>query len=98
MNHKEMKQKIATRLQDLREAKTDRTIKIIQNGGRIVIKSGQYYMHSHTNIAGGPDRAVWNSSSKCALEMFSLTWAFTIAKLYANKFRTCKVVVIYPKK
>ena len=77
---------------------TQRTIKIIERGGRILLKrkkSGWYqdvwYLSQWTNIAAGFDKADWSQSSG-ALEFFNLRWAHTIAPLY-----DCKVVVIYPK-
>lgn len=75
---------------------TDRSIKIIEKGGRVLLKrGGQHfeYMHHHTNIAAGPDHTVWTNKTKLALEFFNLKWAFTIAPLYK-----AKVVVVYPKR
>jgi len=68
-----------------------RTIAIIKRNGRIVLKKGNYYLSSWTNIAAGPDNANWSNKSN-ALEFFSLKWAFTIAPLYR-----AKVIVLYPK-
>lgn len=70
---------------------TCKTINIIEDGGRIYLRrKDRMYLHSWTNIAAGPDNAVWGVR-KDALEFFSLKWALTIAPLYK-----CKVVVIYP--
>jgi hypothetical protein len=73
-----------------------RTIAIIENGGRILLrwhKGDRMYLHQHTNIASGPDEARWTFGSHSALEIFNLKWAHTLAHLY-----NCKVVVAYPKK
>lgn len=73
------------------EELTARTIKIIEQGGSILLKGdSKWYMGGWTNIAAGPDQAQW-SHRNFALEMFNLKWAFAIAKLY-----NCKVVVYYP--
>lgn len=72
---------------------TDRTIKIIQRHGSILLKKDHRYMHSWTNIAAGPDYDHWSSSRTGALEIFTLKWAFAIAKLY-----DAKVVSVFPKK
>jgi hypothetical protein len=75
------------------ESLTDRTIKIIQKHGRILLKAKDgWYLGAWTNIAAGPDKADW-SRRNAAQEMFNLKWAFTIAPLY-----DCKVVVVYPKR
>lgn len=72
---------------------TERTIKIIENKGRIVIKTKDgMYLHTWSNIAAGPDNAIWTYHRKLALEMFNLKWAFTIAPLY-----DCKVFSISHK-
>lgn len=77
------------------------TIKIIERGGRILVRKGNgvpelgnsfWYMHSWTNIAAGPDNAVWGDRAN-AMEFFNLKWALTIAPLYG-----AKVIVSYPKK
>lgn len=75
------------------EKLTERTIKIIRKGGRILLKHEKdgWYLGVWTNIAAGPDKASW-SRKRGALEMFNLKWAFTLAPLYG-----CKVVVVYPK-
>jgi hypothetical protein len=74
------------------ERLTDRTIKIIEKGGIILLKRGEWYLSSWTNIASGPDNAQWAKRAG-ALEMFNLKWAFAIAPLY-----NCKVVVFYPER
>ena len=76
---------------------TKRTLKIILDGGRILLKkdnefSDGWYLSSWSNIAGGPDYAYWASRDQ-ALSIFNLKWAFALAKLYE-----CKVVVVYPTK
>jgi hypothetical protein len=72
---------------------TERTIKIIENKGRIVIKTkDEMYLHTWCNIAAGPDNAIWTYHRELALEMFNLKWAFTIAPLY-----NCKVFAVYQK-
>jgi hypothetical protein len=74
------------------EKLTQRTIRIIEKHGRILLKADDgWYLGQWTNIAGGPDKAEWSRKAG-ALEMFNLQWAFTIAPLY-----DCKVVVVYPK-
>jgi hypothetical protein len=72
---------------------TQRTIDIINKGGRILLKrDGGWYLGGWTNIAAGPDLADWSHRAG-ALEIFNLKWAFAIAPLYG-----CKVVVVFPKK
>ena len=72
---------------------TNRTIKIIERGGCILLKrSDKFYLGGWTNIASGPDNTNW-SKRHGALEIFDLKWAFVIAKLY-----NCKVVSYFPKK
>jgi len=82
------------------EELTKRTIKIIERGGRIILRKKSHgaewippywYLHNWTSIAAGPDRAVWGQRQN-ALEFFNLKWARRIAPLY-----NCKVVVVYPK-
>lgn len=73
------------------ERLTQRTIKIVNKGGRIYLKRDDgYYLHHWTNIAAGPDKATWCHRHD-AMEVFSLKWAFGIAALY-----DCRVVVFYP--
>lgn len=74
------------------EKLSQRTINIIQNYGKIVLKKNDWYLSSWTNIASGPDNTVWGWK-RGAQEFFNLDWAFAIAKLYG-----AKVVVLYPKK
>lgn len=70
---------------------TEHTIQIIEKHGNILLKTRDgSYLSSWTNIAAGPDHAVYGKRES-ALEMFSLRWAFTIAPLYK-----CQVVVFYP--
>jgi hypothetical protein len=74
------------------EELTQRTIKLINTGCDIYLKckSGYHkgsYLHSWTNIAAGPDHAVWSGTIGRALEIFSLKWAFALARLY-----NCKVI------
>lgn len=76
---------------------TKRSIDIIKQDGIIVLKKKGYvgkfgYLHLYTNIAAGPDFAVFGRQ-KSALPFFNLKWAHTIASLY-----NCNVVIIYPKK
>lgn len=69
------------------ERYTDRTCKLI-NAGRIIVlkrKSDGCYLHQWTLIQAGIDKAVWSKHHKLAMEMFSLEWAFAIAKLYKCK-------------
>ena len=77
------------------EQLNERTVAIIEAGGRIVLKSmvGDWYLHQYTNIASGPDEAAFSSWKREALLFSNLKWAHTIAPLY-----NCKVVVVYPKK
>jgi hypothetical protein len=70
---------------------TQRTIEIINKGGIILLKKGDWYIGSWTNLAAGPDSVSW-SKKESALQIFNLKWAFAIAPLYG-----CKVVVSYPK-
>jgi len=91
-----MKQQAMSREERL----TEKTIKIIKAGGRILLRKGRgrtgdsyWYMDSWTNIAAGPDHAVWTKNKGQALEMFNLLWAHTIAPLYGSV-----VVIVYPKK
>lgn len=63
---------------------SERTCKLIEQGYRIVLRwteDPQWYLHSHTNIAAGPDHAVWGKVES-ALEIFNLEWAFALAPLY----------------
>lgn len=86
---------------------TERTIKIIERNGRILLRKKRavyedgtvhakydIYMHQHSDIAGGPDKASWcyRKSRNTAKEFHNLKWAHTIAPLY-----NCVVVVVYPK-
>jgi hypothetical protein len=77
---------------------TDRTIKIIEKGGFILLKGAvdsegkSWYLNQWTNIAAGIDDARWGTRTT-ALEMFNLEWAFAIAPLYG-----CTVVSFYPKR
>lgn len=79
------------------EQLTERTVAIIEAGGRIVLKRNDcecdWYLHQHTSIASGPDEARFTSWRRKALSFFNLKWARRIAPLY-----NCKVVVVYPKK
>lgn len=74
------------------EMLTQRTCAIIESGGRILLRRGDWYLHQWTNIAAGTDSAHWGKRNT-AMEMFDLKWAFAIAPLYK-----CKVVVVRPKK
>lgn len=68
---------------------TERTVKLIKRGRRIVLKSPNgWYLHCWTNIAAGWDKAHWGKR-EVALEIFDLRWAFAIAPLYK-----CKVVSV----
>ena len=90
------------------ERLTERTIKIIRKGGRILLKprnnfepdysdnlapaNTNWYIHQWTNIASGPD-GVRHGKRNVALEIFDLKWAFALAALY-----DCRVIVVYPKR
>lgn len=83
------------------EELTAATIKIIEAGGRILLRKKSegadwipkyWYLHAWTNIPAGPDHAVWGQVPN-AVEFFNLKWALTIAPLYG-----CHVVVVYPQK
>jgi len=74
------------------EKLTQRTCAIIESGGRILLRKGEWYLHQWTNIAAGWDKATWGKKNT-AMEMFDLKWAFAIAPLYG-----CKVVVVRTKK
>lgn len=67
---------------------------IIPRGGRILLKEkkSHWFLGGWTNIAAGPDNAVWGKKDS-ALEFFDLKWALTIAPLYK-----AKVLVVYPPK
>ena len=74
------------------EKLTERTVKMIERGGRLVLKRNDgYYLHCWCNIAAGPDHATFGLRNQ-ALEMFNHKWAFAIAPLYK-----CKVMAVYPK-
>jgi len=76
-----------------KERLTDRTCRIIQRGGRIVIKRNDgWYLSGWTNVFSGPDGAQW-AAAKHAVEIATLEWAFALAKLYK-----AKVVVQYCKR
>jgi len=75
------------------EKLTARTIKLIERGRHIVLKRGDgWYLQCWTNIASGPDNAIWTYHRSLALEMFNLKWAFAIAPLY-----DCKVFSVSHK-
>lgn len=75
------------------EELTKRTIKIIEAHGHIFLKNKDgWYLSGWTNIAAGPDYAVWGRRP-VALEFFNLKWAQTIAPLYDSK-----VVIVTPNK
>jgi len=70
---------------------SDRTIEIINRGGRIVLRkpkdngtSGHWYLHAWTNLAAGWDKAVWGRQN-AALEFMDLALAFAIAPLFKAK-------------
>lgn len=68
----------------------DRSLQLIKDGKIIVLKRNDgWYLHQWTNIAAGPDAARWGLRG-VALEMFSLEWAFVIAKLYKCKVFSVK--------
>ncbi len=70
---------------------TEKTIDIINKGGRIVLKKDGWYLSCWSNVAAGPDYAAWGLKN-AALEFFNLKWAKTIATLYG-----AKVIIVYPK-
>ena len=72
----------------------NRTIKIIEARGRILLKEigSPWYLGQWTNIPAGPDAIHWGKRNT-AMEIFNLKWAFVLARLY-----NCKVVAVYPKK
>lgn len=71
----------------------EETCRIINKGGRILLKRKDgWYLSSWTNIAAGPDHAVW-ACKENALEIFNLKWAYAIASLY-----NANVVISYRKK
>lgn len=66
---------------------------IIPRGGRILLKEkdSHWFLGGWTNIAAGPDHAVWGKADS-ALEFFDLKWALTIAPLYKAQVR-----VVFPR-
>jgi hypothetical protein len=70
---------------------TDRTVKLIEQSKKIVLKrkNSYWYLHQWTNIAAGPNHAHWGLRP-VALEFHNLKWAFAIAKLYDCKVVSCK--------
>lgn len=70
---------------------SNRTVDIVNTGGRILLKRGEWYLQNWSNLAAGPDKAVWGIQRE-ALSISNLEWAFAIAPLYS-----AKVVVVYPK-
>jgi hypothetical protein len=75
------------------EELTARTIKIIERGGRILLRRKDgYYLHCWVNIAAGPDHVIWGLQNQ-ALEFFNLKWALMIAPLYG-----AKVTIVFTKK
>ncbi len=68
----------------------DRTCKIIEKNGRILLKNREgWYLQQHTNIAAGFDAAVWGRR-EAALEIDTLELAFILAPYFE-----CKVFVHY---
>ncbi len=68
-----------------------RTCRIIERGGYILLRRGDWYMHHHTNIAADFDSAVWGTK-EAALHFDTLELAHVLAPYFE-----CKVVVYYPK-
>lgn len=86
------REELLTRRAHPRSQYTRDTIKIIEKHGNILLKRPDgWYLSSWTNIAAGPDNAVFGRRES-ALEMFSLQWAFAIATLYK-----CQVYAFYPE-
>lgn len=69
----------------------DRTCKIIERGGFILLKRGPWYLHQHTNLAAGFDSAVWGTRA-AAMHFDSIDWAFIVARYFESR-----VVSWYPK-
>ncbi len=69
----------------------DRTCRIIDAGGYIVLKRGEWYMQQHTNIAADFDSAVWGTR-RAALHFDTLEMAYLLAPYFE-----CRVVVYYPR-
>ncbi len=73
------------------EKKMDRTCRIIERGGYILLRRGAWYLHQHTNIAADEDSAVWGRRN-AALHFDTLELAHLLAPYFE-----CKVVVYYPR-
>ena len=71
---------------------TKRSCKIIEKGGRILLKKNGSYLHAWTDISAGWDKAVFGRKYS-AKEFCDLKIAFAVAPYFA-----CKVVVLYPNK
>jgi hypothetical protein len=72
---------------------TQRAIKIVHGNGRIILKSGDSYIHQNTNIAAGALGIVYTYQSRLAMVFADLSVAHYIAKLLG-----ARVVISYPKK
>ncbi len=73
------------------EALMDRTCEIIERGGYILLKRGEWYLHQHTCIQADFDSAVWGRRS-AAMHIDTLE----LARLLAPYFE-CEIVVYYPR-
>lgn len=83
----------AIKRSDRKWALSQRTTKINDRGGRIVLKKADgTYLYQYTHIPSGPNGVEYVSDPKFAMIIDNLEWAFNLARLY-----DCKVIVRYPK-
>lgn len=73
---------------------SDRTCKIIDRGGFIVIKAGRWYLSHWSALAGGEDHFHW-ACREHALTFGDLGIAFAILSVVQN--RDAKVVTFFPR-
>jgi len=79
------------------EKLTERTCKLIQEKKLIILRRPNgAYLGQHTCVQAGPDSAHWTNWRACAMDVFSLKWAFAIAPLYGCKVYSYKPCL--PKK
>ncbi len=69
----------------------DRTCRIIAQGGDILLKRGEWYLHQHTTIQAAFDSAVWGQRN-AAMHFDTLELAHLLAPYFE-----CRVVVYYPR-
>jgi hypothetical protein len=69
----------------------NRTCRIIEDDGYILLKRGEWYLHQHSRIAADFDSAVWGCRA-AAMHFDTLELALLLAPYFE-----CKVVTYYPK-